>query len=173
MIEKAEQAMPRPLPRDFYKSEGWHKSLVKHYANKHFPKEALDYPLQALAACLENIINVYGDFPEDVAKLLKQAVDPLFAPEEYEEKIYRVIKEDAIKRKDPYTDRVAEGLYYIRIVFEKKQEYIEEYFGKEIKSVFGFPDEEKMANLADELSMITKIHARQIANMIIKHCETV
>jgi hypothetical protein len=170
MMEKIQQNTPKPLPADFYKSEGWHKSLVNHYANKHFPKEVLDYPLQALAACIENIINVYGDFPEDVAKLLKQAVDPLFAPEEYATKIYKVIKEDAIKRKDPYTDRVAEGLYYIRTIFEKKREYIEEYFANEINSVYGFPDEEKLENLADELSMIAKIHARQVANMIGKFC---
>ncbi|MCE3233054.1 MAG: hypothetical protein K0R98_1311 [Rickettsiaceae bacterium] len=163
------QIMAKPLPRDFYKSKGWHESLVKHYS-KQLPQNTLEYPLEALTACLENIINVYGNFPEDVAKLLKQAVDPLFAPEEYHNKIYKVIKQDAIRRKDPYTDRVAEGLYFIRTMFEKKRDYVEEYFHAEIDHVPGETEDEKIARLAEELSMIAKVHARQVVNMISKHC---
>jgi hypothetical protein len=162
--------MVKPLPLNFYRSKGWHTSLINHYTNPDFPKEALDYPLLALTAGLENIINVYGNFPEDVAKLLRQAIDPLFAPEEYESKVYRVIKEDAIKRKDAYTDMVAEGLYYIRIMFEKKRDFIEECFKNEIAAVRGDSHSEKLQKLTDELSMIARIHAKQIANMIAKHC---
>lgn len=164
------QPMVKPLPLNFYRAKGWHNSLINHYTSPDFPKDSLDYPLQALTAGLENIINVYGNFPEDVAKLLRQAVDPLFAPEEYEEKVYRVIKEDAIKRKDPYTDMVAEGLYYIRILFEKKRTFVEECFQNEIAKVKGESDQEKLQNLTEELSMIARVHAKQIANMIAKHC---
>jgi hypothetical protein len=164
------QFMAKPLPSGFYNSDGWHKSLINHYADNNFTKDILKFPLEALTVGIENIINVYGDFPEDVAKLLKQAVDPLFSPQEYEEKIYRVIKDDAIKRKDPYIDRVAEGLYFIRLIFEKNHQYLEVYFEDEISKVHGISDQEKLENFANELSMIAKVHARQISNMILQYC---
>ncbi len=161
----------KTLPHNFYQSKGWHKSLVSHYCGEKVKPETLDYPLEALTVGIENIINVYGNFPEDVAKLLHQAVNAGYGHDEYEEKIYKVIKSSAIKRKDPYIDRVAEGLHYIRLLFEKNKEYIIEYFGNEIEKIEGATPEEKVEKLAEVLSLIAKIHTKQVAFMIMQYCD--
>lgn len=164
------QQQRQVLPIGFYDSKGWCKSIIGHYADDEFSPDTLRFPVEALTIGIGNIINVYGNHPKDVVKLIKQAVNPLYTPEEYKERIYKVIKQAAIKSKDPYVDMVAESLYYMRLLFEKDRNYIKDHFSDEIKRVGRDNETEKLEYLADELSSIVRTHARQVAGMITEHC---
>jgi hypothetical protein len=158
------------IPVDFYDQKKWHESIVNHYAREDLPKEALSFPIEALTASFANIINVYGNFPEDVQIFLSQATNPMFSPEEYEEKIYRVIKEHAVSKRDPYVDAVAESLYYIRLLFEQDKEYIYQHFKQEIYILNSLEEQERIEKFAKTLSSITKIHANQVAKLVGEFC---
>lgn len=158
------------IPVGFYDQKKWHESIVKHYGRKDLPIEALSFPIEALTVSFANIINVYGDYPEDVKIFLSQATNPLFFPEEYVEQIYSVIKEHALKKKDPYIDAVAESLYYIRLVFEQDKEYICQHFKQEIDTLTHLPEQERIEHFSKTLSTIVKTHANQVSKLISEFC---
>jgi hypothetical protein len=158
------------IPVGFYDQKKWCDSIVNHYAKEDLPKEALSYPIEALTASFANIINVYGNFPEDIKIFLSQATNPMFSPEEYEEQIYSVIKEHAVRKKDPYIDAVAESLYYIRLLFEQDKEYIYQHFKQEINSLNSFEEQERTEKFAKTLSSIVKIHANQVSKLVSEFC---
>jgi DNA-directed RNA polymerase subunit F len=158
------------IPIGFYDPKKWCDSMVNHYANNDFPKETLQYPIEALTASFANIINVYGNYPKDIKILLSQATNPLFEPEEYVKQIYSVIKEQGKERKDPYVDAVAESLYYIRLLFEQDKDYICQHFEEEIGLVRNCPSEECVKKFSKYLSKIVKTHANQVSNLIEEYC---
>lgn len=164
------EAYQHGIPIGFYDQKKWCESIVNHYAKEDLPKEALNYPIEALTASFANIINVYGNYPEDIKIFLSQATNPMFSPEEYEEQIYRVIKEHAVKKKDPYVDAVAESLYYIRLLFEQDKEYVYQNFKQEINSLKSLEEQERTEQFAKTLSAIVKIHANQVAKMVGEFC---
>ena len=158
------------IPIGFYDAHKWCDSIVDHYSNSDFSKETLQYPMEALAASMANVINVYGNFPKDVKVLFSQATNPLFESEEYESNIYKAIKEQAIERKDPYIDAVAESLYYIRILFEQDKDYMVEHFEEEIGKIGGCQSEQCVEKFSKYLHKIVKIHTNQICQMIDEYC---
>ena len=68
------------LPEDFYDATGWFDSLVSFYSEeqKKLEREVLEMPLTVLTAAIGNVIHIYGNFSEDVLRLLEQTVNPLF-----------------------------------------------------------------------------------------------
>ncbi|PIR39598.1 MAG: hypothetical protein COV35_03585 [Alphaproteobacteria bacterium CG11_big_fil_rev_8_21_14_0_20_39_49] len=158
------------IPIGFYDQHKWCENIVNHYSNADFPKETLQYPIEALTASFANIINVYGNYPNDVKILFSQATNPLFEPHEYVKQIYSVIKEQAMSKKDPYIDAVAESLYYIRILFEQDKDYIIMHFEEEIGKIHNCQGEQCIDKFAKYLHKIVKIHANQICNMVGEYC---
>ncbi len=161
--------MEKALPEDFYDVPGWFDSLVGFYSEeqKKLERDVLEMPLTVLTAAIGNVIHIYGNFSEDVLKLLEQTVNPLFEPGEYEAKIYKTLKEGAVNEKNPAIDKMAESLMYIRSLFERDKLMLSKYFKDEIQKMTD-PAEitKREEKFSDALRIITKVHVLQVINMI-------
>ncbi|MFZ2484836.1 MAG: hypothetical protein WAW81_02770, partial [Minisyncoccia bacterium] len=122
-------------------------------------------PLTSLSRAIENIINIYGNFPKTTMQFFKQTINPLFEPNEYYNIIYLKLRKLAEDENRPNFYTLAENLFYIRRLFEKDREFLSDYFRKELELLDG-TEEEQLAKLADVLHGITKVHVNQIVNMI-------
>lgn len=159
----------KALPEDFYDVPGWFDSLVHFYSEeqKKLERDVLEMPLTVLTAAIGNVIHIYGNFSEDVLKLLEQTVNPLFEPGEYEEKVYQTLKKGAIDENNPAINKLADSLMYIRSLFERDKLMLAKYFTDEIGKISDAIEitqkEEKFSNA---LRLITKVHVLQVINMI-------
>ncbi len=157
----------KPIPLNFYSAKPWLKSLVLHYVETHqlLPAGVLMVPLASLTRAIENVINIYGNFPQSTYQFLKQTINPLFEPNEYYNTIYLKLKEIAADENRPNFYILAESLLYLRRLFEKDTEFLEDSFSTELSLLPGTP-EEQVQNLSIALHNITKVHVNQIVKMI-------
>ena len=157
----------KSLPERFYDARAWLKSLAIHYAQTHelLPAGALMLPLASLTRSIENVIAIYGNFPEPTYQFLKQTINPLFEPNEYHNTIYLKLKELATTENRPNFFILAESLLYMRRLFEKDKEFIADAFRKELDLLEGTPDVQ-CETLATVLCNITKVHVNQVAKMV-------
>ena len=159
----------KSLPEDFYDAPGWFDSLVGFYSKeqKKLERDVLEMPLTVLTAAIGNVIHIYGNFSEDVLRLLEQTVNPLFEPGEYEEKVYKTLKKGAVNENNPAIDKMADSLMYIRSLFERDKIMLSKYFNDEIGKMTD-PAEitQKEEKFAEALRIITKVHVLQVINMI-------
>tara|TARA_B100001564_G_C20472023_1_gene593040 strand:+ start:127 stop:642 length:516 start_codon:yes stop_codon:yes gene_type:complete len=163
----SKESGPKPLPLNFYSSKAWLKSLVLYYVEEHqlLPAGPLMFPLTVLTRAIENVINIYGNFPLPTYKFFKQCINPLFEPNEYYNTIYLQIRNVADKENKPDLYIMAENLLYLRRIFEKDKEYIEDAFSKELDLMDG-EHQERVDQLTEILHQITKVHVNQVAKMI-------
>lgn len=159
----------KPIPEDFYDVPGWFDSLVQFYADEHkkLERDVLEMPLTVLTAAIGNVIHIYGNFTDDVLKLLEQTVNPLFEPGEYKSKVYDTLKVGAVNENNPAIDKMAESLMFIRSLFERDKLMLSKYFNEEIGKITE-PGEitAKEEKFAEALRLITKVHVLQVINMI-------
>ncbi|MCE3233052.1 MAG: hypothetical protein K0R98_1309 [Rickettsiaceae bacterium] len=157
-----------PFPEDFYKEEGWVKSLVGYYGDqlKKLPPEVLLSPMQVLAEAMMDVTFIYGKFPQIVYNSLGQTIDPMFYPEEYREKIYKVLKDAAIEENRPFLGKYAEGLLTIRCFFERDKDFYASKFAEQIAKTPGEGDASRYEKFGSTIQEITKIHVNQVRKMI-------
>ncbi len=162
-----------PLPEDFYKAEDWLESLLAHYSDKHhkLSRKALQEPARELSEAIQGVIDIYGNFSGDTHKLLSQAVNPLFAPHEYEDSVYKTMKEGAVNENNNSVDIMAEKLLHIRKIFERDRKYIAENYRTQIKLMDGNSIVEKEEKFTEIMGLIAKVHTLQVTKMVRKYCE--
>lgn len=149
------------LPEDFYKRDGWVKTLIDFYAvqqNK-LTAEALQAPVEMLAKCMDDCLYIGAHYPDILYNALKQCVDPMFSPEEYKSEVYDYLIADGIMRNRPPMISYAESLHTIRKLFARDEEFYQANFAKEIELVGA----DKFGSVVQE---ITKSHVKQIRKMI-------
>lgn len=158
-----------PIPEDFYDVPGWFDSLINFYSaeQKKLERDVLEMPLTVLTAAIGNVIHIYGNFAEDVLRLLEQTVNPLFETGEYEEKVYKTLKKGAIDENNPAIDKLADSLMYIRSLFERDKLMLSKYFTKEISKISDVAEiPKKEEKFSEALRLITKVHVLQVIKMI-------
>ena len=150
-----------PFPQGYYKKDGWLDSIISHYGEKQgrLAVEVMQLPISLLTESMYDVVEIYGDFPEIVYKALGQTIDPLFEPEEYQEKVYKVLYDAGIKENRPLLLKYADGLLNIRLLFQKDLGFYNTKFPEEIMEV-GYEE------LAEVISDITKIHVNQFRKII-------
>jgi len=160
-----------PLPLNFYQAVGWQASLLGFYAGKHqvLPEKDLEKAVEKLTKAVENIIGIYGDYPDSTLSGLKQTIDPLFEPKEYVKKVYDVIKGSGEQNNRPEIIDLADSLYFIRRVFQQDKELLKQEFSDEINATEGEDFNEKLKNFAPKIQNIYKTHIVQISKMIETH----
>jgi len=111
-----------PLNDNFYAANGWQDSMTKYYADERhvLARESVEGVLKYLTVAIEKVIQIYGDFPEPVYKALRQTVNPLYEIDEYKNEVYNAIREAAKKEDRKIFYIVAEALFIMRRLFEKK-----------------------------------------------------
>lgn len=161
----------QPLPLHFYNAKSWHKSLLGHYTSTHqlLPKAALNLPLASLARAIENVINIYGNFPETTIDFFKQTINSLFDPDEYYEQVYLRLREAAKNENKHVFYILADSLLFIRHTFEKELQFLKEQFSDELYHVPGNSEQEKLTQFARVLHTITKVHVNQVIRLIQGH----
>jgi len=154
-----------PLPENFYNREGWFKSILDFYGEqqKLLPKETLRRAVEGVVNSLYNVISINRNWPQDTHNLLKQAVGPLWDPEEYREKIYQSFKRRAVDENEPRLDTIAESLMYLRYLFEQDRAFITQVFADEISKTDG-----GLERFAAALQTIVKTHTNQIIRLLAK-----
>ncbi len=162
-----QSAAEKPLPLHFYNAKPWLKSLVVHYVETYqlLPAGVLMLPLATLTRAIENVINIYGNFPQSTYQFFRQTINPLFEPNEYYNTVYLKLKEIATRENKPNFFILADSLLALRRFFEKDRNYLEDYFNKELSLLSGSP-EEQFQTLSEALHNITRIHVNQVAKMI-------
>jgi hypothetical protein len=159
----------KPLPEDFYDVPGWFDSLIQFYSEEHkkLERDVLAMPLTVLTAAIGNVIHIYGNFTDDVLKLLEQTVNPLFEPGEYKAKVYETLKVGAVNENNPAIDKMAESLMFIRSLFERDKLMLSKFFNEEIGKISDAAEiTQKEEKFAEALRLITKVHVLQVINMI-------
>jgi hypothetical protein len=158
-----------PLAENFYVADKWQKSMVKYYCDdlKKLPREVLSRPLESIAVAIENISYLNGNFPEDTLKLFKQAVGPLWDPEEYREKVYQTLMDTAKEHDEPRLITIADSLLFLRSVFEHDEAFLESHFKEQIKLMEASSYKENCAKFAKIMQAIVRVHVEQICQMII------
>ena len=166
-------SIERSIPEDFYNAPGWLETIIDFYGRKQkkLEPELLDLPVSILTASVGNVIYIYGNFTDDVIKLLEQTINPLFQPSEYYEKVYKTLKNGAVDENNPAIDKMAESLLFVRNLFDHDKKIIKEHFRLEVEKISG-PEqyvmkEEKFASI---LAMITKTHILQVIKLIRATC---
>ena len=161
---------PSPLPMNFYEATAWHKAHLNFYdAKPQFPsKDVLGRPTTLLTKSVASVIDVYGDYPETVRKLLKQTINPLYDDNEYEELVYLPIKSAAIEDSQPRFNDLAESLLAIRLLFHKNMPFISKNFSDEISKIDKPSDEAKASFFLESIRNITNAHVTQVIGMIEK-----
>ncbi len=153
---------PNPLPENFYNQEGWLKNILNFYTEKALlPYEVMQRPVGGLVVSLSNVIEINRNWPQDTHNLFKQAVGPLWDPEEYREKIYKSFKRRAVDEKEPRLDVIAESLLYVRSLFEQNEIYIRKNFIDEIGMLDG-----NIAQFSQAMQLITRVHTGQIIRLL-------
>ncbi len=162
------QILETPLPDDFYKEEGWVKSLVNFYGekNKKLPVSALQKPMEILARAIYNVSFIYGNFPDVVYDALGQAIDPLFAPKEYHDKIYAELKQAAEDENRPLLADYAEALYTIRRMYGRDKEFYEDNFSKQMSMIAAAGLISQQERFGSVIQEITKVHVNQVRKMV-------
>lgn len=162
--ETSKPINPEPLPEGFYKREGWLKNIVDFYANqqKLLPAEVLERPVEGLVNGIHNVISINRNWPQDTYNLFKQAVGPLWDPQEYREKIYQSFKRRAKEENEPRLDIIAESLVYIRYLFEQDKDFIAEVFADEITTLDG-----DIERFSKALQTIVRTHTNQVIRMLV------
>lgn len=157
-----------PLPENFYVADKWQRSMVKYYCDdlKKLSSEVLSRPLESIAVAIENITYLNGNFPEDTYKLFKQAIGPLWDPEEYRQKVYKTLMDTAKEHDEPRLVTIADSLLFLRTVFEHDELFMERHFRKEIDAMDGPSYEAKRTSFAKNLQNIVRVHVEQVCNMI-------
>lgn len=155
-----------PFPQGYYKKNGWHDSLITHYAEKQkrLPVEVMQSPLSVLVDSLYDIVEIYGDFPEIVYNVLGQTINPLFEPQEYKEKVVDVIYNAGVDEDRPLLIEYANALLAVRNLFQKDEKFYKSNFPEEIEEV-GY---EKFVEV---ISDITKVHVNQLRKIIANRTE--
>lgn len=156
---------PAPLPDNFYNREGWLKSILDFYGDqqKLLPKDLLQRAAEGIVNSLYNVISINRNWPQDTHSLLKQAVGPLWDPQEYREKIYQSFKRRAVDENEPRLDIIAESLMYLRYLFEQDKTFINQVFAEEVTKTNGGFDP-----FAAALQAIVKTHTNQIIKLLAK-----
>lgn len=156
---------PAPLPDNFYNREGWLKNILDFYSDqqKLLPREILQRGVEGIVNALYNVISINRNWPQDTHNLFKQAVGPLWDPQEYREKIYNSFKRRAKDENEPRLDIIAESLVYIRYLFERDKVFIAQVFADEIAKLNGDVDK-----LGEALQTIAKTHTNQIIKLLAK-----
>lgn len=159
----------KPLALNFYNNKEWHKKLLSYYDDEKYSGEKAIYsrPLEFLTRSIANIINIYGNFPNETCLLLKQTIDPLYAENEYFNSIYLRLKETAAKEDNPKIVIMADSLLYIRRVFKKDKAFLKSNFHEEIEAVQGTSFDEKMDKFSDRLKKVTNVHLMKVINAIL------
>lgn len=162
MAEK-EEINPNPLEQDFYKMKGWRRTIVEFYCDKKnlLPKDALIRPVDNLTEAINNVLIINKNWPQDSYNLFRQAVGPLWDPDEYIEKIYDSFKRRAKDENEPRLDIIAESLFYIRRIFEQDKDYIMKSFSREIKN-----NKLDLVDYSKNLQNIIKTHTNQVIRML-------
>lgn len=161
----AAEINPAPLPENFYNREGWLKNILDFYADqqKLLPRATLQRAVEGIVNSLYNVISINRNWPQDTHNLFKQAVGPLWDPQEYREKIYQSFKRRAKDENEPRLDIIAESLMYLRYLFEQDQAFISQVFADEIATLNG-----DFAKMAQVLQTIVKTHTNQIIKLLAK-----
>lgn len=169
------EIIDQQLPEDFYEAKAWFGSLIEFYSEgkqKKFDRAILEMPLTHLTFAIETIIFAYGNSSHVMVDAFEKVVNPLYAPGEYKEGVYDILKKAAIERRDARLDGYAESLMYIRGMFERDMEFLKIHFNKEISKIPG--EEEisvKAGKFSEILSLITRTHIRQVIKMIKESCK--
>ncbi len=160
--------LDKPLAEDFYDYEGWVKSLMTHYVDnkKMLSRDALEMPIRVLATAIREFTYIDMNFPENVYILLKQAIDPMYEPDEYHRKIYTTLKNGAVEENEPALDVMAESLLNVRKLFEQNKEFYLLNFNKEMEGIKEERESERLQKFGNVVQLIVKVHVRQIARMI-------
>jgi len=163
-----DQFLKTPLPYNFYVARGWLGSMLTYYADErhYMPRDVLSGPLKGLAMAIQLVTEVYGNFPETMYKFLRQAVDPLYEPGEYDKKVYKSLIDISKKEGEPNLKEMAEALRFIRRQFERDSALIEQYYTEQVNLLEGKSYEEKRAKFAEVMKGIVKVHVIQVSKMI-------
>jgi hypothetical protein len=162
------EILATPLPEDFYKTQGWEKSLVGHYGETlaKLPVAALKYPMQLLTRAMYDVSYIYGNFPDIVYNALGQTIDPMFSSDEYITKIYNVLIAAGKDENRPYLIIYADGLLTLRRFFERDTEFYSQ-FHDEIAATPGEGEASKYEKFCSIIQEIVKIHVKQVRKMVL------
>lgn len=157
-----------PLPLDFYLAAPWQESLLSFYVDSkgYLSREILQDPIDVFTRSLQRVIEVYGNFPQYTYGFLRQCVDPLFEPDEYEKEIYAELRSIAGNVNDPRIADMAECLLGMRKMFQQEKALLEAEFKPSIEMVDKPSYELKFQEFASVLQMIVKVHVQQVASLI-------
>lgn len=158
----------KPLPPQFYDARAWLRSLITHYTETHqlLSASALRLPLASLSRAIENVINIYGNFPDTTCQFFRQTINPLFESSEYYDDVYLKLKEAAEEESKPNFFILAESLLFIRRLFEKDSQFLLSQFSNEFELVEGHNEKDRLDKFAAILHTITKVHVNQVVKMI-------
>jgi len=123
-----EETEIKPLAVDFYKLDERKSALMAECKKSDVSEEVMKKPVDILANSVFDVVAIYGNFPDVISKALKQAVNPLFSPEDYYENVYIALRVSAIEEGEPCIIRYAEALYNIRRLFVRDAEFFKEHF---------------------------------------------
>ena len=157
-----------PFPKDYYNKEAWKKNIIDFYGeNKNLlPPEILEKPITMLTDAMYYITEIYGNFPKIVYDALKQTVDPLFDPEEYIEKVYKVLSDAAVEENRPLLGQYAESLLEVRKLFERNEEFYQEHFASVIERVDAENLPKKSERFGNVIQTIVQTHVSQVRRII-------
>ena len=157
-----------PLPANFYKRDGWHKNIVEFYSEeqKRLPKDCLREPIKLFTQSMDDIIKIYGNFPEIVYKAIGQAINPTFEEQEYLDKIYNVLVDAGKKEDRPMLIRYADGLLNIRKLFTGDKNFMKDKYAKEIELVAAPLPDLNFDKFRHQIGSIVRIHVNQIRRFI-------
>lgn len=165
----------KPLPLNFYRNKQWLDKLLVTYTSEgsKVSRDILEKPLKYLTRSVENVINIYGNFPNETCMLLQQTIDSTYVQNEYFNSIYRNLKSVAEKQDNPKIVILADSLLYIRRLFKKEERFLSDNFKEEIEKMEGADTAAKFASFSEMLRKITIAHVRKIINMILGSDEVI
>lgn len=169
MAQKNAEISTTPLPEGFYTASAWFESMVKFYCDerKLLPRDVLAAPLKFLSRDLENIMILEANLPDMAYGFLKQVIDPLFEPQEYRDKVYSSLKENADKTGDQRYIILASSLLNIRCFFERNERFLNENFASQITLVDATDAKEKNNKFGEMMQAITRAHIQQLIDMLL------
>lgn len=147
-----------------------HRSiLLNHYQKQGFTPEQLEPPLTQLTESLAIVVQEQAAHPKRTARFLKQAINPLFAPEEYEKKIINEIEKAGREYESPELMALAGALRCIRQLCEQNKDFLHRSFGDRKEGITDImADKEICRAFTQLLRKITIAHVKDIRSQLLK-----
>ena len=162
-LENESSSITIPLAIDYYDSSLSIAKLLSLHTDDldEFPENVTASIIEYLAKAIENVIKIYGKFPNTVLKLLRQAINPLFEPGEYHKKVYITLVESSKFEGNPSNNTLAESLMFIRRLFDKDPSIITEITDSH-RDNFDALDENKIKPFASFIRKLVHDHVTTV-----------